>query len=262
MTAAGYISHLLSREEYSFSFDELVQNSSKSKEALKSELRRLADKNEIVNLRKGFYLILTPRYRSFGHLPIELFIDKLFKYLQKSYYVACLTAAKFHGSAHEQIQEDYVITQLPSIRNIEKPVRLNFLTSLRWSTNNIEQKKSEAGHFNLASPALTAVDLIHYQSKLGGLDKQYTVIEELSEEITIPDLQNLLEWYPGKSTLQRLGYILDQIQTNSKLTDLIYNELKQRGFYSVLLYPVKEQKAGSTGNRWKIDANVRLESDL
>ena len=259
---ADYIMHLLSYESYSFSFNELVKNSSKSKEALQSELRRLINKGEIVTLRKGFYLILPPRYRRFGQLPVELFIDKLFKYLGKNYYMACLSAAKFHGAAHQQIQKDYIITELPAIRDIEKPVSLSFLTLSHWPMSNIEKRKSEAGYFNLSSPTLTALDLIHYQSKLGGLNKLFTVIEELVEEITSHDLKEILTWYPYKSSLQRLGYLLDQVWSDNKLTYPIYEELNMRGYHPILLSPTNHRKAGEAKNRWKIDANLSLDSDL
>ena len=262
LTVAEYILQLLSNEEYSFSVDELHRNCSKTEEALKSELKRLSEKNEIVNLRQDFYLIVTPRYRSFGRLPVELFIDKLFNYLRKPYYVSCLSAARFHGAAHQQLQKEYIITGLPAHRKIEKPISIKFLTSATWPENNIEQKKSDAGYFNLSTPSLTIVDLIHYQSRIGGLNKQYTVIEELVEEITKMDIEQLLSWYPNKSTLQRFGYILDQLQLKNDYANLIFIELKNRGFYPILLNHKKEQKAGTTGNRWKVDVNIKFESDL
>ncbi|MCD4696723.1 MAG: type IV toxin-antitoxin system AbiEi family antitoxin [Bacteroidales bacterium] len=42
--------------------------------------------------------------------------------------------------------------------------------------------------FKISSPALTAVDLIHYQTKLGGLNRMLAILEELSEEINENDL--------------------------------------------------------------------------
>ena len=103
MTVAEYINKLLSIEEYAFSINELNQQSGKSEIALKRELSRLVEKKQLVNLRKGFYLIIPPRYSNFGILPIELYIDKLFNYLQRDYYIAFYSAAKFHGAGHQQI---------------------------------------------------------------------------------------------------------------------------------------------------------------
>lgn len=75
---------------------------------------------EIVNLRQGFYLILPPRYQNVGKLPVQLFIDTLFKSLEKEYYVAFYSASAIHGSSHQRIQQDYIITTPPALRNIQK----------------------------------------------------------------------------------------------------------------------------------------------
>jgi biotin operon repressor len=61
LTIAEYIKKLLSVEEYSFSVDELRDELGKTDTSIKRELDRLTEKGEIVNLRKGFYLIITPR---------------------------------------------------------------------------------------------------------------------------------------------------------------------------------------------------------
>ena len=64
MNATKYIKYLLSIECYSFSVDEIVKATDGTRNSLKFELHRLSEKGEVVNLRKGFYLIITPRYSS------------------------------------------------------------------------------------------------------------------------------------------------------------------------------------------------------
>ncbi|MBU2466213.1 MAG: type IV toxin-antitoxin system AbiEi family antitoxin domain-containing protein, partial [Bacteroidetes bacterium] len=81
MNAKEYIKYLLSIESYSFSLDEIAKETSVSSNSLKFELHRLSEKGEIVNLRKGFYLIITPRYSSAKKLPIQLYCEKLFNHL-------------------------------------------------------------------------------------------------------------------------------------------------------------------------------------
>ena len=71
MTINQYIKKLLSVEEYSFSLDEIRVQSEKTEVSLKRELDRLIKKGEITNLRKGFYLIITPRYSTSQKLPIQ-----------------------------------------------------------------------------------------------------------------------------------------------------------------------------------------------
>jgi predicted transcriptional regulator of viral defense system len=263
LSAAEYIVQKLSVEEYSFSWEELRQKSSKSDIALKRELSRLVSKKEIINVRKGFYLIIIPRYRNLGQLPVELFIEKLFRYLNKPYYLALYSAARHFGASHQQIQKDYIITQQPAMLDIEKSgVYIDFYTIANWPDKNVLQLKSDAGYFTISSPALTAADLIHNQTKLGGLNRMLAILEELSEEINENDVENLLSWYPYKTTLQRLGYVMEELQTNPTITEQLFEYLKKGNFFPVELSLLKEQKKQSVDNRWKVNVNLDLESDV
>jgi len=263
LTVANYIKQLLSCEEYSFSLDELIEKIPKSEVSIKSELSRLIVKKEIVNLRKGFYLILTPRYSSAQKLPVQLFCEKLFSYLDRNYYVALYSAAKIHGASHQQVQRDYIITEKPKFKDISKSTfHIRFFTTSNWTDRNIQTKKSDAGIFKISSPALTMVDLIHHQTKLGGMSRILAVIEELSEELNEPDMVELLNWYPNKSTLQRLGFLLEEFGINKEFQELIFMHLKTAFFFPVLLSPKSNIKPGAVNNRWKVAVNTKLESDL
>lgn len=262
MRAREYIKHLLSIESYSFSLEEISNHTNSEGTSLKFELARLVKKKEIVNLRKGFYLIIPPRYSKQGYLPIQLYIDKLCKSLNRNYYLGFYSAAKFHGASHQQTHREYVMIEKPKLSDIKKnDLDIRFITSSKWPTRNIIEKKSDAGIFKISSPSLTAVDLIHHQTKLGGLNRMFAIIEELSEEITNTDLKDLLTWYPHRSTLQRLGFILEELQTDLNI-NAISECLKSGQYFPVLLSPKGNQKPGSVDNKWKVDVNIKLESDL
>lgn len=263
MTISEYIKELQTQEQYSFSLEEIAKVSKSSDIAIKKELDRLIEKKEITNLRKGFYLIIPPRYSKQGKLPIQLFINKLFKNLNRNYYIGFYSAAKFHGASHQQAQQEYIVTEKPKLGDIRKKnLTLRFFTTSTWSNKNIQERKSDAGYFKISSPALTAIDLIHHQSKLGGINRMLAVLEELIEEINTEDIKKLLTWYPHKSSLQRLGFILEELEADNKLTTPILKHLKQGKFFPVLLSPKSNQKAGSVDNPWKVDVNITLESDL
>lgn len=263
MNAKKYIKHLLSIENYSFSLEEITQHTDGKGTSLKFELARLIDKKEIANLRKGFYLIIPPRYSKQGQLPIQLYIDKLFKSLNRNYYLGFYTAAKFHGASHQQIQRDYVMTEKPKLNAIGKNTfDIRFFTTAKWPNKNIIDKKSDAGIFKISSPALTAADLIHHQTKLGGLNRMLAILEELSEEINLNDVTELLTWYPHKSTLQRFGFLLEEVQADQNLSIKIKEHLQQSKFFPVLLSPKSGQKPGAVDNIWKVDVNIKPESDL
>lgn len=224
---------------------------------------RLSRKKEVLTLRQGFYLILPPRYKAFGKLPLELYAEKLFKFLGKPYYIAFFSAAAFHGASHQQVQQSYLMTQIPNLRDIKKGnIYLSISATSKWPTGNIQQRKSDSGIFNISSPALTAIDLIHYQSKMGGLNRILAILEELAEAITPEDIQELLHWYPHTSSIQRLGFLLEELGAVQSLTSHLEGSLKNRNYFPVLLSPEKDSKPGRVNNIWKVDVNIELESDL
>jgi len=263
MTVAEYIKKLLAVEEYAFSMDELLRETDKGKTAILRELVRLIEKKEVFNLRQNFYVILTPRYSSFGKLPINLYIHKLFSFIGRSYYVSFYSAAKVYGASHQQIQRDYVMTQAPKLLNIQKPpFDIRFFTTSAWPKRNISIEKSDAGVYQISSPALTLTDLVHYQNKLGGLNRMLSTVEELLEAVTQNDLNDLLSWYNQKATLQRLGFLISEIDAGNKLCNQIFETLAKQKTYPVLLQPNSNQRPGAVDNKWKVDVNLKLESDL
>jgi predicted transcriptional regulator of viral defense system len=263
MTVAEYIKQLQSFEEYSFSLDELQRELGRSMTAIRSELSRLVNKGEIVNLRKGFYLIIPPRYSFSMKLPIQLYGEKLFRFLNKDYYLGLYTAAKIHGASHQQVQRDYVMTSSPKLNDIfNSTFDIKFFTTSHWPAKNILSKNADAGTYRVSSPGLTALDLIYHQTRLGGLNRMLAVIEELTEEIDQQDLTDLLSWYPGKSTLQRFGFLLEVFGGTEQHKEQIFEHLKSTEYYPVLLSPNSQQKPGSVDNKWKVDVNMKLESDL
>lgn len=263
MTLAEYIKKLLSVEEYSFSLNEIREQTGKTEVSIKRELDRLIEKGEITNLRKGFYLIITPRYSTAKKLPLQLYCEKLFNHLNRNYYIALYTAAKFHGASHQQIQQDYIVTERSKFNDISKNnIDIRFFTTSNWPGKNIQIKKSDAGIYKVSSPALTIVDLIHHQGKLGGINRMLATIEELSEEVQESDLIELLNWYPNKSTLQRCGFLLEKLGISEELQNMIFTNLKSSKIFPVLLSPKSDEKPGAVDNKWKVDINVKLESDL
>lgn len=263
MQLLNFIKNKLSSEQYSFSRKEYIFYSGKDTNAVATDLAYLSEKGEILALRKGFYLIIPPRYSKLGILPLELYVHKLFEHLDKSYYIGLYSAARLHGAAHQQTQIHYIITQGSRMLGIrKKAIALDFFLTKNWPQDNIVQKKSDAGYYNVSDPLLTIVDLLYHQRKLGGVNRMLANIEELLEEVEQGQVSSLLQWYPHKSVLQRLGFLIEYITPESDFLNPIYRYLVKQQFYPVLLNTADKSKPGSVDNRWKVDVNLKLDSDL
>ena len=263
MTVSEYTRHLLSFEEYSFSLDEAIARTSRSATSVKGEIARLVGKGEVSNLRKGFYLIIPPRYSNSQKLPIHLYADKLFAHLNRTYYVGLYTAAKFHGASHQQSQREYVMIEIPKLNNIKKhKYDIQFHTTSKWPQGNIEVRKMDAGPCSVSSPDLTFVDLVSYHRRIGGLNRMLPNLMELTEVMDERGMEQLTGWYENKSSLQRAGFLLEELIGVNAMADVVYAKLEQEPFYPVLLTPESDRKPGSVSNRWKVDVNLNLDSDL
>jgi len=261
MSINEYIKKLQLLESYSFSWEELKTHSDKSEKALKSELSRLIKKKEIISIRKGFYIIIPTRYSHKNALPVQLYVHKLFKEISQPYYLGFYSAAKFYGATHQQVHTDYIVTTKP-LQNIDKAnTSIKFFTVSNFPTNNIIIKRADAGEFYISSPALTILDLLHFQSKIGGFNTIYNIIDELADHTNEKDIQEVLKWYPHHVTIQRLGFILELLNKNTSIIQVLKNFLKSKKYYAAFL-DASMPKIESKTNFWKVIPNIVLELDI
>lgn len=260
-----WLDTLIAKGIYSFSIGDLAQqNPTYSHIAVKRSLSRLSAKGKIVSVHKGYYLILTPPYAARGVLPPELYLDAMMRHLQRPYYMALLSAAAFHGASHQQPQEYFVVTDFPVLRpTFKKGLRVNYVSTKMIPEPLLQKVKTEAGYLNVSNPVLTACDLIQFEKRIGGLSRAATVINELAEAINPADFTLAIFRSVHRATLQRLGYLLENISLNIELADALFEGLQHEkiDFYRILLKPGAQKKGFSSNNRWKVIANAEIEID-
>jgi predicted transcriptional regulator of viral defense system len=232
--------------------------------AVKRALSRLSTKGKIVSLYKGYYLIITPQYASKGILPPQLYLDAFMKYLKRPYYVALLNAAAFHGAAHQQPQEYFVMTDFPVLRPTQKKgQKVNYISIKEIPEALTEKRKTEAGYLNISNAALTACDLLQFEKRVGGLNRAATVLNELTEVIKPTDFTPAILKHVHVTTLQRLGYLMEAVCFIQELADTLFEAMTQENlsFFRIPLKASKETKGYSSDNRWNVIVNTEIEID-
>ncbi len=232
--------------------------------ANKFALKRLADKGLIISIHKGYYLIIPPQYRSRGILPPTLFLDAFMKELGRPYYLALLSAAAYHGASHQQPQEFFMVTGFPVLRPMQKKgLKMNYISKKEIPDTLLDIRKTETGFLKISNPALTAVDLIQYAKRVGGINRVATVLSELIESIQVDAFdKNLLQYVPV-TALQRLGYMLEKIFNNQSLANALYDALdkNQSPLFRIPLKASAPSKGFGTNERWKVIVNTTIEVD-
>lgn len=258
---ADLVNSLQQKGRYTFTKAEVKKAIGESDAVLKLSLWRLAKKQRIVLIREGFYIIVPLEYASGGFLPPEWFIDDLMKFIRQPYYVGLLSAAAIHGAAHQQPQEFHVVTQQAQ-RNIKVgPLQIRFFKKASTKSSPTEESKTPTGYMKVSNPAVTAIDLVAYAPRVGGLDRILTVLQELSEKI-IPDM--LLETARKERNIayvQRLGWLLEKAGQDglvAKLADWIKSQKPRE----TPLDPSLPRKGFSRDPKWKVIVNADAEGEL
>ncbi len=261
-----WIEECQSKGKLAFNLTELRQRfQSDTETALKRVLDRLSEKEKVVSIFKGYYLIIPPQYSSKGILPVAMFIDGLMKFLDRKYYVGLLNAAALHGASHQQPQEYFVVTEYPVLRPTQrKGLKINYISTRRLPPDTlIEKRKTETGYIFISNPLLTAIDMISYEKKMGGLNRASTVINELFETVKRKDVSAELIKYASVSSLQRLGYVLDEILNKKEIANRIFSLCKKGGikFYLIPLKASGKKNKEVLNEKWKVMINTDIEID-
>jgi len=258
---AEYVDNLQKRGRYTFSKLEVEQATGESGSPLKLSMWRLAKKHRIVIIRQGFYAIVPLEYSSAGSLPPEWFISDLMKFIGQPYYVGLLSAAAILGAAHQQPQEFHVVVP-KVIRSVKVAnIRIRFFQKTCMELSLSQELKTQTGFMRISNPAVTAIDLIAYASRVGGLDRVFTVLQELSEKLTAEMIVDAAKKEKQLSYLQRLGWLLEKAGYSNlvmQLADWIITKSPRE----TPLDPSLPRKSYSRDSRWKVIVNTEVEGEL
>ncbi|MFW7378356.1 MAG: type IV toxin-antitoxin system AbiEi family antitoxin [Oligoflexus sp.] len=106
------------------------------------------------------------------------------------------------------------------------------------------------------------VDIVRYYRKCGYLNNVATNLDSLVEKWDGRKAKKIFrETFVSTSSLQRLGYLLDEVLGHEKPDNYVENALKERKVFPVDLDPTFKTKSDEINNKWKIKVNTKVEPD-
>ena len=110
---------------------------------------------------------------------------------------------------------------------------------------------------------LTAVELVQYEQRIGGLSVAATVLSELLESCDFRHASENAFAVCKDSAIQRLGYIVEKVLRDELQGEVIYHEWVRtcRAPHFVPLSLRSSSEAMSRDERWKICVNAEIEVD-
>ena len=194
-----------------------------------------------------------------GVPPIE-YIETLMAYTGHKYYVGLLSAAAIYGAGHQQPQILTVITDTNDIRS-KRNSPILFLAKASLPEAYLVEQNAGYGKVVLSSPELTALDLIYYEKRIGGLNRAADIIGEMNLDFSKSGDDF---WRMYKTPIiQRLGFIIENLLGLEESGAVIYSQTQAAGicFRKTLLDPKLKPSGGELreNRKWKIIENCELE---
>ena len=232
-----------------------------SDSAARLSLSRLARKGLIASPARGFYVILPPEYRRLGCLPADQVISALMAHSNRPYYAALLSAAQYHGAAHHRPQTFQV-----ALSGYRRPiscgaVKVSFMTRKRLAEVPVQSFNTPRGTIQVSSVEATAVDLVGYEKRIGGLDLAATVLAELAERIE-PELLVMAARTAPIPWGQRLGYLLELVGAGDKASPLKAHVRKCARDTAPLVPAGPDDGPSARAADWRLLINAAVEAEV
>ena len=249
-----------SKEDVKLQFPHLTNQN------IQNTLNRLVVKKKLQSVWRGFWVVVPVEYGLNGVVDPMEYIVQLMNFLGQKYYIGLLSAAAIHGAAHQRPMELMLVTNSNHLRNkVKNDVKISFTAKKEIPQQYLQQITGKSSYISVSTPELTAIDLLLYVSKVGGINRVATVLYELAEVIDFEKIS--FDFFQNINTadLQRLGYLLDILEFN-KIADSLYQKINEANL-KFRKYPlvIKKKSKNLTNfpidKKWQIIINEEIEID-
>jgi len=261
-----WVDELPKRGKTSFSLKEAEEQfPEKPATSVRRALARLSSDGKIHSVWKGFYAITLPEYGLKGVVPPLDYVDQLLHHLGAGYYVALLSAASYLGSSHHAPQVFQIISDKVLHTKNKNDVKIVPVYKKTITGKYLKNINSRTASVAISSPELTAIDLVLYIKRSGGINQVATVLAGLAESIDFQKVDADFFSYIPAAAVQRLGYILEAELEEKTLADCLYDKAKLSGISfkaAPLVADMDSRSANKSKNkRWEIIVNYEVEID-
>ena len=214
-----YLEKIRARGKRSFTLEEACKELNVTESSIRSAVKRMKEKSDLISPARGLYVMIPPEHKPLGSLPAAELVPILMGYLGVDYYAGLLTAAMYHGASHQKpgVFQIIVNKRMKKRLNFGK-VRIDRIYKKSLEHIPTQDLTVSTGYLIISSPEVTAMDLLLYPRESGGLNHIATVLSELVESMDPKKLISLAKSSKNHAWIQRLGFILEHIE--SEVSDL------------------------------------------
>jgi len=238
------------QERVTFTKEWAIQNLSVSDRAFEAASVRAIARGELLQPRRGFYVIVSPLHFVAGAPPALDVVDDLMSFESADYYVGLRKAAELFDVLDRSPSDFQIISSKRMKATQVGRARLLFYSRHGMPTKELVERRSVTGGWiNISKPALTAADLIRYREGAG--NNLFGLLFELGGLTDPGQLELLSQSVPGP-VLQRLGFAFDRIGQYELADDLF--RLMDKGMRGVNWFGAVDRESADAifDKRWKV----------
>lgn len=265
---SNYLKEIRAKGKRSFTLDQAMKDLSLRRDNILTSVYRAKKHGDIISPASGLYVIVPPEHQAYGCIPAEELIPILMEHVRADYYVALLSAAAYHGASHQKSASFQIISNKRFMRPLNfGQIHIECIYKKSLAGIPITNIAVSTGYLKVSTPEATAMDLLFYMAKSGGLNHIATVLSELIESIDPDKLLSLAKSSDEVAWVQRLGYILEKLEpTSDNIAKTVIDKLAEylsagRKRYIPLANEIGTESF-QRSKKWHIIENTTIESDL
>jgi len=186
-----------------------------------------------------------------GTPPAMWWLHEYFTWRGRPYYLALQSAAGGFGSNPQALQVTQVMTDRPCRAVKVGRLQIRFFVKRNILQTPTQQLSQAPAPLFISTPEATAFDLIHYASRIGGIDRAAETIAPLLPKLRVRELKQVLNVENAPAIAQRLGFVLEA-KGAKKLADAIYNWLPDK-LITIPLSPLKSKRRNfPVAEHWQV----------
>ncbi len=230
--------------------------------AVQRQLDHVKERFLRLPVRPSAYLLVAPEHRARGAPPVAAWLDAYFRAREEPYYLGLLSAAALYESSQQAAQVTQVMVTRP-MRPFEMGrLRVEFFVKTDLSKTPLRSIQGLPAPLAVSSPEATALDLVAFNSRIGGISRVAEVLAGMTGTLRPAGLRSALAAESRVAVKQRLGYLLDRLGM-TRLASIVELGLPRK-LAPVLLQQegTRSVPAGTILGRWKVLDNVGISENL
>jgi predicted transcriptional regulator of viral defense system len=234
-----------------------------SPDALRQALHRQQRRGRLIRLSRGaeHWLIVPLQHAVAGAPPLETWLDRyMSRTLGIAYHVGMLSAAEVYGASPWAV----MVTQV-MVAERRRAITVGRHQLVFHVSANIERlpthwHEAPDGRFRVATPELTALQIVQRETQLGGIARVREVLRALYAACTTEGLAEALKATQEVPTAQRLGSLM-ALDSQEALAAAVAGWLVDKAMRIVPLEPTRIEQGGTeVDSRFKVRRSIQMAS--